>query len=181
MITDQLLARIAIAKAATPGPWKSGHTSQDLIFDSSGCVVAEARSNKWDINAQHIAANSPEAVIELCEELIEQDEYLHECNRMLGEAGAYISEGPQDGIATIINERDEAREELIAARARIKSLEENCDAYDTKEDLLAKRDARIAKLEATLRECYKWATHPAITDKSALLGCVAQEVGGALK
>ena len=41
-------------------------------------------------------------------EIKEHDEYLHGLNAELGKAGIRISDGPQDGIVTLINQRDDA-------------------------------------------------------------------------
>lgn len=88
MTTDQLRERIAIAKAATPGPWiadvlepneGSGtfYEGECSVSDQHGLFICR-RMNKFrgvdgdtmNRDAIHIAANRPEDVVELCEELI---------------------------------------------------------------------------------------------------------------
>lgn len=39
----------------------------------------------------------------------EQDEYLHDCNAMLAACGCRVAQGPIDGIAKLIDQRDDAR------------------------------------------------------------------------
>lgn len=107
MTTDQILARIAIARRATPGPWSiksvwtDKHSGADAVIGSTGQVVCQCDEHDGGLaggqrNVDHIAANSPEAVIELCEELIE----AQALNRCL----------------------DKVNEELLAARAEIERL-----------------------------------------------------------
>lgn len=82
MITDDSLKRrIEIARAATQGTW-------DNYFGFDPCAVfAEAAPGRRDLiadrinsmhDAEHIAANHPQAVIELCEGLISTREKLQQ-------------------------------------------------------------------------------------------------------
>ncbi len=82
----------------------------------------------------------------------EQDEYLHRCNEMLGEAGILIGEGPGDGIATLIDQRDAAVQraeslEAMQATHAIEGLRREARAQAA--------EARVATLEAALHE-YGW-------------------------
>lgn len=67
MTVDQLRERIAIARKAPPGPWEYCEASES-VYGKNGkglitCPLGEG-------TAQHIAANIPEAVIALCEDLL---------------------------------------------------------------------------------------------------------------
>lgn len=85
MTDAELRERIATAKAATPGPWRHGagtHWGREVRANALGwreIVFAGALTEEeGSRNAAHIAANSPDATIALCEELLAHKQSIHD-------------------------------------------------------------------------------------------------------
>lgn len=55
------------------------------------------------------------------------DEYLHECNSILGKEGIEITEGTKDGIYTLINQRDELKDDVEALESQCAAMREALD------------------------------------------------------
>jgi len=85
-------------------------------------------------------------VARLTAERDEREEVIVSCCKELGDAGVLITEGPKDGIVTLINERDELRAERDAAV--VQGLEiaiEVCDGLPDGLDCTNAIAAEIAK------------------------------------
>lgn len=97
----------------------------------------------------------------------ELDEYLHDCNRALAEAGHQVVEGPKDGIVALTNERDT----LAAENARMRGLldtwrswfeasadEQECSADEDCDHCFALsliEDAKALSIPASCASCGK--------------------------
>lgn len=108
MTTDDLKKRIEIARAATPGEWFAdprggglirGGPIQHWARGSGQSQLALATGQEWmsveehNANAAHIAANHPQAVIEMCEELLRlRDNAAQEARRHCYVAGWVLRE-----------------------------------------------------------------------------------------
>lgn len=85
MTDDELRKHIDIAKAATPGPWNAfiGLEDDCAVFEGApGERIYKIAGDMESMrDALYIAANSPEVVIALCEEILRlrNREHGHTC------------------------------------------------------------------------------------------------------
>jgi hypothetical protein len=96
MTDAELKAHIELAKKATPGPWKINHVERINYVNSLSvktpygapeeiCVIDDPTRD-----AECIAANSPEVVIALCEEVLRLRKATASCIDHLGRLVAII-------------------------------------------------------------------------------------------